>query len=146
MSALHIKIRAFLVFLGLTNEKEVKLDHDYISGSATACELNFARSRRRDPCPFDEYSVSLGSNVTELWLGGLITEESSLEMINSRFPFLESLTIDLGCWTLEFFHFTCVPLKKLSLVGKPPLRLVVYAPKLLDFLFVGPTKTINYFL
>ncbi|XP_023738056.1 uncharacterized protein LOC111886047 [Lactuca sativa] len=107
------------------------------------CNLFFGQFGRPDPRPFSAYSISLGSSVTELWLGGLITDESSLEMIKSGFPFLESLTLDMRCWTLGIFHFTCESLKTLSLMWSSPRRQIIdiqiYAPKLLDFIFVGYT-------
>ncbi|KAI3511890.1 hypothetical protein L1887_19050 [Cichorium endivia] len=130
-------------------------------GKSTGLEIGGVPNLRLFRCdllsgsrPFSAYPISLGSSVTELWLGGLITDNTSLDMIKSAFPFLVSLSLDLRCWTLGNFHFTCASLKKLSLVCPALLRLIdvqVYAPKLLSFLFRGymlpsflfPVSTLN---
>ncbi|KAL4570568.1 hypothetical protein LXL04_026224 [Taraxacum kok-saghyz] len=77
------------------------------------------------PSPFKTHSISLGSSLTQLSLGGqgLVTDDESLNMIESGlFPFLESLTLDLICWRLASFRFTCPassPIKRFFLTSCP---------------------------
>ncbi|XP_023773266.1 F-box/LRR-repeat protein At5g02910 [Lactuca sativa] len=83
------------------------------------------------------HSLSL-SNVTQLMLGGVVRDNVCLDMIKSRFPFLESLTLDMKSWMLGSFHFTCASIKILSLTSHKKLFDVqVCAPKLLFFSFSG---------
>ncbi|CAH1445896.1 unnamed protein product [Lactuca virosa] len=86
--------------------------------------------------------ISLGSSVTKLRLGGygMVRSNACLKMIESGFPFLESLTLDdMTSWKSESFHFTCASIKKLSL--KECLSMLtdvqVHAPKLQFFWFHG---------
>ncbi|CAI9263362.1 unnamed protein product [Lactuca saligna] len=89
------------------------------------------------------HSISLGSSVTELWLGGpgLVRDDASLDIIKSGFPFLESLTLSMRCWTLQSFHFTCASIKRFSLqnFGDRLINIQVNAPKLLSFRLHGYT-------
>ncbi|KAI3499891.1 hypothetical protein L1887_35705 [Cichorium endivia] len=88
------------------------------------------------------HSISLGRSVTELTLGGgMIRDNASLDMIiKLGLPFLEDLTLDMACWMLGSFYFTCASVKRFSLV-ECPCTLVdvvhVTAPKLLFFTFSG---------
>ena len=63
--------------------------------------------KRRGPL-INSHSISLGSSVTDLTLGGgMIRDNASLDMINKLgLPFLKSLTLDMACWALGSFHFT----------------------------------------
>ncbi|KAL7605163.1 hypothetical protein Lser_V15G19834 [Lactuca serriola] len=91
--------------------------------------------------PFNSnaHSISLGSNVTQLMLGGVIAGNAGLNMIKSGFHFLESLTLHLTSWMLGSFHFTCASIKRLSLQSCPEslIDVQVHAPKLLFFDFGG---------
>ncbi|KAI3508646.1 hypothetical protein L1887_23655 [Cichorium endivia] len=88
------------------------------------------------------HSISLGTSVTQLTIGGrgMITDYACMDMINSRLPFLECLTLyDMTFWKSESFHFTCASIKRLTL-GLCPHTLVdiqVHAPKLRFFCFDG---------
>ncbi|KAL7602521.1 hypothetical protein Lser_V15G22173 [Lactuca serriola] len=89
------------------------------------------------------HSISLGSSVTELSLGGqgLVRDDASLDIIKSGLPFLESLTLTMTCWTLQSFHFTCASIKRFSLWDCPNrlINIQVNAPKLLSFRLHGYT-------
>ncbi|CAH1441501.1 unnamed protein product [Lactuca virosa] len=123
----------------------IHLEH----ANSTAVEISHVPNLRLFSCllggPNDTHlsnvcSLSLGRSVTELSLGGLIKDDASLDMIKSGFPFLESLTLYMGCWTLGSFHFTCASLKRLSLLWCPLHNFTdvqVYAPKLIFFSFIG---------
>ncbi|CAH1421373.1 unnamed protein product [Lactuca virosa] len=93
------------------------------------------------PLPFNAnaHSISLGSNVTQLMLGGVIADNAGLDMIKSGFPSLEGLTLHLTSWILGSFHFTCASIKRLSLQSCPEslIDVQVHAPKLLFFDFGG---------
>ncbi|KAI3691214.1 hypothetical protein L2E82_49434 [Cichorium intybus] len=95
--------------------------------------------RRDPPLPFNAHSISLGSNVTQLRLGGVVTGNACLDMIKLGFPFLESLTLVLTSWILGSFHFTCASIKRLTLFSCPRILIdvQVHAPKLLFFEFNG---------
>ncbi|KAL6501379.1 hypothetical protein OROGR_026512 [Orobanche gracilis] len=95
--------------------------------------------------PFNTSSISIGCSMTELTLGGygMVTDNASLEMIGSRFPFLESLTLgDMTSWKSKRFRFTCASIKRLSLHWCQSMRTLltnvkVHAPKLTFFSFDG---------
>ncbi|KAL7605160.1 hypothetical protein Lser_V15G19837 [Lactuca serriola] len=93
------------------------------------------------PLPFNAsaHSISLGSSVTQLMLGGVIADNAGLDMIKSGFPSLEGLTLHLTSWMLGSFHFTCASIKRLSLQSCPEslIDVQVHAPKLLFFDFGG---------
>ncbi|KAI3519010.1 hypothetical protein L1887_07977 [Cichorium endivia] len=91
--------------------------------------------------PFNAHSISLGSNVTELELGGVILDNECLDKIQSGFPFLRILTLRLSSWKLGSFHFTCVSVRNLSLLLCPHslIDVQVHAPKLLFFRLVACT-------
>ncbi|KAI3497423.1 hypothetical protein L1887_40020 [Cichorium endivia] len=105
-----------------------------------SCNVDL-KFRRHPPIPFNAYSISLGSNVTQLMLAGMVTDNLCLDRIKSGFPFLESLTLDLTSWMLESFHFTCASIKILSLLSCPDILIdvQVHAPKLKNFEFCGDT-------
>ncbi|KAL7604145.1 hypothetical protein Lser_V15G15054 [Lactuca serriola] len=83
---------------------------------------------------------SLGS-VTTLWLAGMIVDDAFLHIIKSKFPFLESLTLDMKLSKVESFDITCASMKRLSLLWCPHMLIdvKVYAPKLVFFYFSGET-------
>ncbi|XP_023768765.1 F-box/LRR-repeat protein At5g02910 [Lactuca sativa] len=97
-----------------------------------SCNLHF---------PFKSHSISLGSSVTQLMFGGVvITDNASLDIIKSGFPFLESLTLDdMSSWMLKSFRFTSASIKRLTLQLCPCtlIDIQVHAPKLLFFRFDG---------
>ncbi|XP_023732415.1 putative F-box/LRR-repeat protein At5g02700 [Lactuca sativa] len=100
------------------------------------CDLPFLF---KAPAP---HSISLGSSVTELTLGGygMVTGNACLKMIESGFPFLESLTLDdMRSWKSESFHFTCASIKNLTLRDCQSMLtdIQVHAPKLNFFWFGG---------
>ncbi|CAH1447210.1 unnamed protein product [Lactuca virosa] len=100
------------------------------------CDLPFLF---KAPAP---HSISLGSSVTELTLGGygMVTGNACLKMIESGFPFLESLTLDdMRSWKSESFHFTCASIKNLTLrdCQRMLTDIQVHAPKLNFFWFGG---------
>ncbi|KAI3497419.1 hypothetical protein L1887_40016 [Cichorium endivia] len=101
----------------------------------------YLRSRFHPHLPFNAYAISLGSNVTQLRLAGVVTDNACLDAIKSGFPFLESLTLDLASWMLESFHFTCASIKILPLLSCPDILIdvQVHAPKLKNFKFCGDT-------
>ncbi|KAL4579577.1 hypothetical protein LXL04_015729 [Taraxacum kok-saghyz] len=91
--------------------------------------------------PFNSQIISLGRSATQLVLHGVIRNKACLDMIESGFPFLESLTLGMTSWMLESFHFRCASIKELSLhtFGRMLIDVQVHAPKLLEFLIVGNT-------
>ncbi|CAI9263361.1 unnamed protein product [Lactuca saligna] len=99
--------------------------------------------QRTHHVPFNPHSISLGSSVTELSLGGhgLVTDDASLDMIKSGLPFLESLTLNMTFWTLESFHFTCASIRRFSLLDckNRLIDIQVHALKLLSFHLSGYT-------
>ncbi|KAL4564923.1 hypothetical protein LXL04_028999 [Taraxacum kok-saghyz] len=126
-------------------------------GGSTAFEISHLKSLRMLGCNvrmngrskrlsipplINGHSISLGSGVTELTLGGgMIMDDASLDMIvKLGLPFLESLTLNMACWTRASFPFTSASIKRFSLLGCTS-RLVdlvyVNAPKLLLFSFSG---------
>ncbi|KAL4582448.1 hypothetical protein LXL04_006997 [Taraxacum kok-saghyz] len=93
------------------------------------------------PLPFNAnvHSMSL-SSVRDLELHGVVPDNECLDMIKSRFPFLESLTLQMTTWMLGSFHFTCYSIKIFSLVSCRHKKLTdvhIYAPKLRYFSFTG---------
>ncbi|CAH1422292.1 unnamed protein product [Lactuca virosa] len=97
--------------------------------------------KRRGPL-INSHSISLGSSVTDLTLGGvMIRDNASLDMIiKLGLPFLKSLTLDMACWALGSFHFTSTSIKRFSMLGCPSTLVDVVhvtAPKLLFFSFTG---------
>lgn len=97
--------------------------------------------KRRGPL-INSHSISLGSSVTDLTLGGgMIRDNASLDMINKLgLPFLKSLTLDMACWALGSFHFTSTSINRFSMLGcSSKLLDVVHvtAPKLLFFSLTG---------
>nr|KAJ0213014.1 hypothetical protein LSAT_V11C400217360 [Lactuca sativa] len=95
------------------------------------------------PLPFNSnaHSISLGSNMTHLMLGGEIADNASLDMIKSGFPFLKCLTLHLSSWMLGSFHFTCASIKRLSLQSclESLIDVQAHALKLFFFDFDGDT-------
>ncbi|KAL4565022.1 hypothetical protein LXL04_029104 [Taraxacum kok-saghyz] len=103
------------------------------------CKATIARE---PTTPFNTHSIALGSNMTELILGrGVIKDNASLEMIiKSGLPFLKSFSLNMACWTLGSFHFTCASIEKFHLHDCPPSLVDVVhvkAPKLFYFFFSG---------
>ncbi|XP_052626044.1 uncharacterized protein LOC128133075 [Lactuca sativa] len=100
-----------------------------------SCNLRPRQWLNPHPCLFNSHSISLGSSVTELMLGGVILDKERVDMIKSEFPFLESLTLHMTSWMLGSFHFTCASIKRLYLLLCPDILIdvQVYAPKLLFF-------------
>ncbi|CAI9262515.1 unnamed protein product [Lactuca saligna] len=108
------------------------------------CNVRMNRMSRRFGPLIKDHSISLGSSITDLTLGGgMIRDNGSLDMIiKLGLPFLESLTLDMDYWMLGSFRFTCASIKQFSLLSCPcTLGDVVYvtAPKLLFFSFYGNT-------
>ncbi|CAI9284851.1 unnamed protein product [Lactuca saligna] len=121
-------------------------------GGSTALEINHVPILRVFTCNvimhgrskrplINAHSISLGSNVTKLTLcSGVFIDNASLDMmINSGLHCLESLTLDLTCWTSKTFYFTSASIKRFSLLDCPQLVDVVHvtAPKLLFWTFKG---------
>ncbi|XP_071729916.1 uncharacterized protein [Rutidosis leptorrhynchoides] len=67
-----------------------------------------------------EYGLAANSDsfasVRHLCLSKVIMNRTLLDTINSVFPFLESLTIDMECCWLTCMEITCTSLKRLKLV------------------------------
>ena len=102
---------------------------------------------------FKTHSISLGSSLTQLSLGGqgLVTDDESLNMIESGlFPFLESLTLNLVCWRLASFRFTCPassPIKRffLKLCPYTVTEIQINAVDLIFFSNIGSKITTTSF-
>ncbi|GKD61973.1 F-box protein-like protein, partial [Tanacetum coccineum] len=77
-------------------------------------------------------------SVKELSFGGDVTNSSLLDMIKSKFPFLESLELLLGRWSDETFVITSASLKRLNLrfIDNRQIHIQVNAPKLQYFCYV----------
>ncbi|KAI3506263.1 hypothetical protein L1887_28620 [Cichorium endivia] len=132
---------------------ELKVVTEY--GRFTSVEMNDVPNLRLFTCNlhvprcmrFRSYthSISLGSRLTQLSLGGpgLVTDNASLDMFKSGFgfPFLESLTLEMTYWTSGTFHFTCGSIKRFSM-WKCPKSLIdiqVNALNMRFFHFGGET-------
>ncbi|XP_023750379.1 F-box protein At5g03100 [Lactuca sativa] len=124
--------------------RELGIVSEYVLAMSTVLEINDVPNIRSftfisKPLPFDLDSLV---SVTELSLGHMIVDDAFVNIIQSKFPFLESLTLDLDFWKLECFNFTCVTMKKLSIVLDQfikPVNIKVYAPNLISFHFRGFT-------
>nr|XP_043633737.1 putative F-box/LRR-repeat protein At5g02700 [Erigeron canadensis] len=82
---------------------------------------------------------SLGRSVTGLHLEGMIIDSTFFDMIESKFPFLESLELRSKGRASKRYVITS-PLKRLTLYMKHGLMgLQVYAPNLLSFEYKGKT-------
>nr|KAJ0202883.1 hypothetical protein LSAT_V11C500248630 [Lactuca sativa] len=121
-----------------------KLHIATFDGNSTSLEVNHVPNLRFFSCSVDlipwskrplknAHLISLGSNVTELTLCSILfRNKASLDkIINSGLHFIESLTLDLTCWTSRSFRFTCASMKRFSLFVSPLVDVVhVIAPKL----------------
>ncbi|GKB48221.1 F-box protein-like protein [Tanacetum coccineum] len=80
---------------------------------------------------------SLGS-VTHLDISGVVMDDAFFDMIKSKFPFLESLSLGIAFRGLESIVIPSLPLKRLTLrlllLGMK-IDVKVYAPKLLFFIY-----------
>nr|GEU78211.1 hypothetical protein [Tanacetum cinerariifolium] len=93
--------------------------------------------RRKKPPPFS--ICSLGS-ITELYLDGVVIDASLFHIIESKLPFLESLTLDMRYSQAENLDITSVSLKRITLkplLKERPVYIQVNAPKLLYFCYGG---------
>ncbi|GJT10747.1 hypothetical protein Tco_0857789 [Tanacetum coccineum] len=82
---------------------------------------------------------SLGS-VTHLDISNVVLDDAFFDMIKSKFPFLESLSLGIVSRGLESIVITSFPLKRLTLrfwVDIMTIDVQVYAPKLLFFFYDG---------
>ncbi|GKB99318.1 F-box protein-like protein [Tanacetum coccineum] len=89
------------------------------------------------PLPFN--MDSLGS-VTHLDISRVVLDDAFFDMIKSKFPFLESLSLGIVSRGLESIVITSLPLKRLTLrfwVDINAIDVQVYAPKLLFFFYDG---------
>ncbi|GKB20367.1 F-box protein-like protein [Tanacetum coccineum] len=101
--------------------------------------------------PRDTFKMDPLGSVRELVLFRVLMDNTFSDMVLSKFPFLESLTLKLINCRLETVGITCVSLKRLTLdlFDKRQFDIQVYAPKLLYFCYIGfkmpsllfPTKT-----
>ncbi|XP_023741960.1 FBD-associated F-box protein At5g56370 [Lactuca sativa] len=108
------------------------------------CDLQPMGIKGMHILPFSSvHSISLGSSVTELWIGGpgLVTDDASVDMIKTGVPFLESLTLNMGFWKLENCRFTFASIKRLSLIWLPDnhIGINLNTPKLLFLHLDGST-------
>lgn len=109
----------------------------------TKCSFDLRfQSPPANPLPFNAHSLSLGSNLTQLYLRGIIIDDACLDMIKSKFPFLKILTLNMKRWRLGRFDLTCASMEILSLRSCQYMRIdiqliEVNAPKLHVFLFEG---------
>ncbi|GJS29893.1 F-box protein-like protein [Tanacetum coccineum] len=93
--------------------------------------------RRKKPPPFN--ICSLGS-ITELYLDGVVIDASLFHIIETKLPFLESLTLDMRYSQAGNLDITSVSLKRMtlkSLLKARPVYIQVNAPKLLYFCYDG---------
>nr|XP_043626173.1 uncharacterized protein LOC122597665 [Erigeron canadensis] len=108
--------------------------------------LGFFGYRMLSPCrgknllPFkttDTMASSLGRSVICLHLSGTIIDDTFFDMIKSKFPFLETMTLGNMSWASERLVITILSLKSLTLHNmvywKRLIDLQVYAPCLLSF-------------
>nr|XP_043615951.1 F-box/FBD/LRR-repeat protein At4g00160-like [Erigeron canadensis] len=86
-------------------------------------------------------ACSLGRSVTRLYLNGVIIDDTFIDMIKSKFVFLETLTLKIRCWASERLVITSLSLKrlKLKLRWSSVKDLQVDAPNLLSFSYNGVT-------
>ncbi|GKE07548.1 putative F-box/LRR-repeat protein isoform X2 [Tanacetum coccineum] len=84
--------------------------------------------------PVSSNTDSIGS-LRELCLNYVSMDDECSDMINSKFPFLESLTLTLICCHMETFDIRCVSLRRLTirLMEKKQIKVQVCSPKLLFF-------------
>lgn len=89
------------------------------------------------PIPFN--IKSLGSNVTQLSISGVILDNAFFNIIKLQFPLLQSLNLGIGHGGMETFVITSVSLKSLDLrlLISRSFDMQVYAPNLLYCLFHG---------
>ncbi|GKC68865.1 hypothetical protein Tco_1114748 [Tanacetum coccineum] len=82
--------------------------------------------------------TSLGG-VTDLCIGGVTMYDAYFDMINSKFPNLECLTLRTWFTGEKRWDITCVSLKRLDLIlwQHTEAHLQIYAPKLLLFGYKG---------
>ncbi|XP_071712372.1 uncharacterized protein [Rutidosis leptorrhynchoides] len=99
---------------------------DYSDPSTSLCV--------RKPIAFNIDSLS---NMKELVLNFETIDDSIVEIINSKFPFLESLTLDMQQCISGILDITSVSLKSLSLLSDMQIYIQVCAPKLQRFHYTG---------
>lgn len=88
---------------------------------------------------------SIGS-LRELYLNDVFMDDACSEMINFKFPFLESLTLNMSVCLMEILDIRCVSLRrlKIKLMEINQVKVQVHAPKL--FFFSCECTTIPSFL
>nr|GEX20437.1 hypothetical protein [Tanacetum cinerariifolium] len=105
--------------------------------------LGFFRYTHNGKKPLPFKMDSLGS-VTHLDINGVILDDAFFDMLKSKFPFLESLSLGIKSRGLESIVITSLTLKRLTLqfwVDIMTIDVQVYAPKLL-FFFYNATETV----
>nr|GEX02571.1 hypothetical protein [Tanacetum cinerariifolium] len=89
------------------------------------------------PLPFNMDSLG---RVTHLDISRVVLDDAFFDMIKSKFPFLESLSLGIVSQGLESIVITSLPLKRLTLrlwVDIMTIDVQVYAPKLPFFFYDG---------
>lgn len=92
---------------------------------------------RRKPLSFNS---DLFGRVKKLFLAGVVMDSAFSEIINSKFPCLESLTLNMNVCKLQTLDITCVSLQRLHIRLRASTKhdIQVYAPKLHSFRYTGP--------
>ncbi|GKD75939.1 F-box protein-like protein [Tanacetum coccineum] len=90
----------------------------------------------REPLPFQMDSLPC---VTHLHIAGVIIDNSFFDIVESKFPLLESLTLIIAHWKHENMVITSASLKwlTLSVYHSGPVNAKVNAPRLLSFTYAG---------
>nr|GFB04056.1 hypothetical protein [Tanacetum cinerariifolium] len=92
----------------------------------------------KKPLPFDVDSLR---RLSHLCLGCVILNKDFSDMINSKFPFLESLTLCSIRFNPQNLDIRCLTVKRLSLQFEENMQynVQVYAPRLVLFCYEGYT-------
>jgi hypothetical protein len=88
------------------------------------------------------YKMGTIGSLRELYLDNVSMDDAFSSMINSNFPFLESLTLIIKWCSVEILDIRCLTFRRLKLHCDPveQIKVQLYAPKLL--VYTHKSKTI----